>query len=276
MKLLPDMIVARSPSKVGPVKPASRAVALATAAAVALASFPVRAADGSQCRHPDDSRRRDRAALARLHGADFQGRRSHHAKRSGRHHQRPRVQRVRHGCAPHLREYRRADAIDDAQSAHRRVRPRMRPHRRRSSFQDAPGAGERADRDDRRHAARRRRPGGGRTFRQRRHGQCRRRAHQRSAGSRDEHAARLSARPGRIGRSRRRSLPDHDPSVGEGHVRHVQALRRPVLVRGVRLQSLFAEPSGARRTHGGARRRWRNRRLTGTRKTRPSCNSATT
>jgi len=50
------MHVARSPSKVGPTKPASRAVAVATAAAVALASFPastpVRAQTGSSAGIP--------------------------------------------------------------------------------------------------------------------------------------------------------------------------------------------------------------------------------
>ncbi len=46
------MIVARSPSKVGPTKPASRAVALATAAAVALASVPTRAQTGANAGIP--------------------------------------------------------------------------------------------------------------------------------------------------------------------------------------------------------------------------------
>ncbi|MFY9696071.1 MAG: M48 family metalloprotease [Xanthobacteraceae bacterium] len=50
------MIVARSPSKVGPTKPASRAVALATAAAVALgslpASIPARAQTGTNAGIP--------------------------------------------------------------------------------------------------------------------------------------------------------------------------------------------------------------------------------
>ena len=41
------MIVARPPSKVRPVGPASRAVALTAAAAIALASFPARAQTGS-------------------------------------------------------------------------------------------------------------------------------------------------------------------------------------------------------------------------------------
>ena len=42
-------------------------------------------------------------------------------------------------------------------------------------------------------------------------------------------------------------------SIGQGHVRHLQALRRPVVVLGVRLQSLLAEPSGARGAHGRPR-----------------------
>jgi predicted Zn-dependent protease len=46
------MIVARSPSKTRPARPASRAVALATAAAVALASVPVRAQTGSSAGIP--------------------------------------------------------------------------------------------------------------------------------------------------------------------------------------------------------------------------------
>jgi predicted Zn-dependent protease len=46
------MIVARPPSKVRPVRPASRAVALATAAAVVLASVPTRAQTGSNAGIP--------------------------------------------------------------------------------------------------------------------------------------------------------------------------------------------------------------------------------
>jgi len=46
------MIVARPPSKVRPAKPASRAIAIATAAAVALASVPVRAQTGSSAGIP--------------------------------------------------------------------------------------------------------------------------------------------------------------------------------------------------------------------------------
>jgi predicted Zn-dependent protease len=46
------MIVARSPSKVARVKPASRAVAFATAAAVVLASFPARAQTGANAGIP--------------------------------------------------------------------------------------------------------------------------------------------------------------------------------------------------------------------------------
>jgi len=46
------MIGARSPSKVGPVKPASRAIAAATAAAVTLASFPVQAQTGANAGIP--------------------------------------------------------------------------------------------------------------------------------------------------------------------------------------------------------------------------------
>jgi predicted Zn-dependent protease len=46
------MIVARPPSKVRPVKPASRAIAVATAAAIALSSIPVRAQTGSSAGIP--------------------------------------------------------------------------------------------------------------------------------------------------------------------------------------------------------------------------------
>ena len=53
------------------MRPASRAVAIATAAAVglcsAMGSIPARAQTGVFGRHPDDSRCRDRAALARLY-----------------------------------------------------------------------------------------------------------------------------------------------------------------------------------------------------------------
>ena len=65
-------------------------------------------------------------------------------------------------------------------------------------------------------------------IRQHRYGQCRRRHIHRAAGAGDEHAVVLSARAGRIGRPRRRALSDHDRSIGEGHVRHVQALRRRI------------------------------------------------
>ena len=43
---------AKSPSKVRPVKPASRAIAFVTAAAVALASVPARAQNGSNAGIP--------------------------------------------------------------------------------------------------------------------------------------------------------------------------------------------------------------------------------
>jgi len=46
------MIAARSPSKLGPVKPASRAIAVATAAAVALAGLPARAQTGANAGIP--------------------------------------------------------------------------------------------------------------------------------------------------------------------------------------------------------------------------------
>src|ERR1700689_3794457 len=46
------MIVARSPSKARPVKPASRAIAIAAAAAVALGSIPARAQTGSSAGIP--------------------------------------------------------------------------------------------------------------------------------------------------------------------------------------------------------------------------------
>ena len=47
-----------------------------------------------------------------------------------------------------------------------------------------------------------------------------------------EHLAGLPARPGGIGRPRRRALFDHDRPIGQGHVRHLQALRRRIAVLG--------------------------------------------
>ncbi len=48
-----------------------------------------------------------------------------------------------------------------------------------------------------------------------------------------------------FGRPRRRALSDHDRPIGQGHVRHVQALRRRVAVLGAYRRSLCAEPSDA-------------------------------
>ena len=72
------------------------------------------------------------------------------AERAGRHHQRPLVQRLRHGRPPHLHQCRRADRREDAERDHRRARARNRPHRRRPSVAAARAAGERADRIDHR------------------------------------------------------------------------------------------------------------------------------
>ena len=55
------------------------------------------------------------------------------AERAGRADQRARLQRVRDGRPPHLRECRRAVRLQDAERDHRRARARDRPYRRRAS-----------------------------------------------------------------------------------------------------------------------------------------------
>ena len=248
------MIVARSPSKARPVKPASRAVAIRYRRRHwRSASVPARAQTGSHAGIPMIRDAEIEQLLRDYTAPILQSRRARQSERPGRHHQRQILQRLRDGCAPHLRQYRRADGGHHAQSDDRRVRPRDRPHRRRPSVEDAPGTRQCADRDDHRHAARRRRHGGRRAFRQHRHGQCRRRRVHRAAGAGDELAVVLSARPGGIGRPRRRAFSHHDRPVGQGHVRHLQAIRRRFAVLGAWRQSLCAEPSDAARAHGRAR-----------------------
>ncbi len=134
------------------------------AAAIALAP-PARprrcrrARRRSRRRPADHPRRRDRAIAARLHRADPARRRPRPAERPGRHHQRPRLQRLRHGRPAHLHQCRRAVRRQDAERDHRRARARDRPHGRRPSVAAARAARQRADRLDHRHAARRRRRG---------------------------------------------------------------------------------------------------------------------
>src|SRR5215469_963378 len=72
------------------------------------------------------------------------------------------------------------------------------------------------------------------------------------AGARNKQTVVLSARPGRIGRSRRRALSNDDRPIGKRDVRHVQKVCRRVAVLGARDKSLFPEPSYAARAHGGA------------------------
>ena len=71
-----------------------------------------------------------------------------------------------------------------------------------------------------------------------------------AAGDRSGLAACLSARAGGAGRPRRREVPHRHRPVGQGHVRDLQAPRRPDPVRGARRRSLHAVASDA----GGARR----------------------
>jgi hypothetical protein len=58
--------------------------------------------------------------------------------------------------------------------------------------------------------------------------------------------------------SYRRALFDHDRSIGQGHVRYLQAICRRVAVCGANRQSLRAEPSDAGGAHGGAGRDGQN------------------
>ncbi len=149
----------------------------------------------------------------------------------------------------------------DAQSDDRRVRPRDRPHRRRPPVEDAPGAGQRADRVDRRHAARRRRRW--------------RRAHRAaistwamSAGAlfsapqslASALAARLSARPGRI----RPTAPACDflTMTGQSAKGMYDTFKRfadESLVRGaLRSNPMCRTIPMPRGAHGGARPSWRS------------------
>ena len=91
-------------------------------------------------RTADHPRRRDRAAAARIHPADPEGRRPGAAEHPGRHHQRPLVQRLRRRRPAHLHQCRRADGGGDAEPDHRRAGARNRPHRRRPSLAPARAA----------------------------------------------------------------------------------------------------------------------------------------
>ena len=94
-------------------------------------SSPAQAQAAPRRRPADHPRRRDRAAAARIHPADPEGGRPRQAEHPGRHHQRPRVQRLRRRRPAHLHQCRRADGGGDAEPGDRRARARNRPHRRR-------------------------------------------------------------------------------------------------------------------------------------------------
>ena len=197
--------------------PAARATALVAAAAIALAGLPASPAQAQGARQPaGHPRHRDRAALARLRHADPEGGRPRQAERQGGHPQRPGLQRLRHGRAPHLHQFRRAVRGQDAERSDRRVRARDRPFCRRPS--DAPAREARARRRplDRRPAARHRRRGGRRALRRR---QYRGGGDHGAAGGDPALAARLCAHPGRPGRPCRREVPQPHPPVGQGHAR---------------------------------------------------------
>ena len=162
-------------------------------------------------RHADHPRHRDRATVARLRAADPARGRPCQAERQGGRAQRPLVQRLRHGRAPHLHQCRRAVRRQDAERDHRRVRARNRPSGRRPSVAPARAARLGADRLDRRHAARRRRHGGRRARRRRRR-RCRHGGDHGAAVGDPALAARLCAHPGRPGRPCRREIPQrHRP-----------------------------------------------------------------
>ena len=177
------------------------------------------------------------------------------AERAGRHHQRQVVQRLRHGCAPHLRQF--TGALMQATTpnqligvfAHEtghivgghlsKMRQELANAQTAAIVAMLLGVGAMA---------------AGAQVRQRRHGQCRRGRDQCAAVLPAAHAAGLPARPGGTGRPRRRPLSDHDRPVGQGHVRHLQALRRRDDVLGGLYRSLRAEPPDARGAHGRAGR----------------------
>ena len=75
----------------------------------------------------------------------LQRRRPGAAEHPGRHHQRPRLQRLRGRRPAHLRQCRRADGRGDAEPDHRRAGARDRPYRRRPSVAHARAACRGAD-----------------------------------------------------------------------------------------------------------------------------------
>ena len=203
--------------------PASRAIAVATASRSLLAasrhSRSPRPAERRPAAHP---RRRDRTAAARLHRADPARRRPGAAERAGRADQRARLQRLRDGRPAHLRQCRRAlrrRRRRTRSSACSRTRPATSragiSSRLREQFANAQTAsiiamllgvgamvGGAAAAGSAAISAR-----------------SAPAAIQASAGDDPPLAALLCARAGRVGRPRRREIPQRDAAVREGHVR---------------------------------------------------------
>jgi hypothetical protein len=196
-------------------------------------------------RNSADPRRRDRAIAARIHPADSARRRPCQAERPGRHDQRPLVQRLRDGRPPHLRECRRADGGQTPNEiigvlAHETGHiagghlSRAAPAARDGADPAAIiamllGAGAIAA-----GAA----PAGAEI------------RPPRSWGRRNRSAARCCPTSARR-RSRptaRREVPQRDRPVAEGHVRDLQALRRPGPVHGPKRRSVYVNASDAGRT----------------------------
>ncbi len=136
-------------------------------------------------------------------------------------------------------------------------------------------ARQRPDRGDHRHAARGRRHGRRRDVEERRRGRQSRHRDDRRAGGDRALAARLSAPAGGAGRPRRRRVPQGDRPIAQGHVRHLQAVRRPDAVLGGPRRSLPAVAPDADRASRRALGDRQERIRTGTRRTRRSCRRAT-
>ena len=202
------MIEARRPTSAKRSTPASRVVAVMTAAALADRERAARARAGSAAH----SRCRDRATPARIHRAVAEDRRAAEAERAGGHHQRSRLQRVRGRRPPHLRQCRRADGGRHAEPDHRRAGARDRTHRGRPPVAHSRTTGLGVDPGDPGDDPRHRRDGRRRALRQFGHEQRRRRHHAGAAGGDSELAVRLHPRAGRPGRPRGGQIPDRDRS----------------------------------------------------------------
>ena len=235
--------------------PVSRAIACATAVALALGGQPACRPAEARRRSAGHPRRRDRAAAARLHRADPARRRPRPAERAGRADQRARLQRLRDGRPAHLRQRRRAATIPRRRtrsSACWRTRPATSPagisSRLREQLANAQtasiialllGVGAIA---------------AGAAHRRPQHRRHRAGRHPGAAGDDPPHAALLPARAGRSGRPRRREIPQRHAAVRQGHADDLQALRRRHDDHLVARRSLSAVASDAARARRGAGR----------------------